>query len=238
MGTCISLTKDSTLAIGLNRVKRDFADQDLAILDVLRPHLTQAYDNARVVSTMQEQIAAMRLTMGEGQGALLSYAHDGRIRWVTPSATKLLIAFGLQTPRRTNRLPGLLRDWLGQLQSRLNSMTNMPPPLTPLQINAGERSLRIRHLPHGIQSVLVLEEIHHTMSSSPLISVGLSPREAEILSWVTQGKTNPEIGTILGISRRTVQKHLERVYSRLGVENRHAAMALVREAMHHEGGVK
>jgi DNA-binding CsgD family transcriptional regulator len=54
----------------------------------------------------------------------------------------------------------------------------------------------------------------------------LSAREAEILGWVVEGKTNPEIGVILGISRRTVHKHLEHIYSRLGVENRHAAMSL------------
>lgn len=48
--------------------------------------------------------------------------------------------------------------------------------------------------------------------------------------WVAEGKTNPEIGTILGISPHTVQKHLERAYKRLGVENRHAAMRMVLDA--------
>ncbi len=57
--------------------------------------------------------------------------------------------------------------------------------------------------------------------------LGLSPRESEILIWVAQGKTNPEIGMILGIIRRTVQKHLERIYIKLGVENRTAAAALL-----------
>ena len=60
-------------------------------------------------------------------------------------------------------------------------------------------------------------------------SLGLSPRETKILSWVVNGKTNPKISTILGISRHTVQKHRERVYGRLGVENRQAAMPLVWE---------
>lgn len=80
MGACIAVTKDSTLAIGLNRIKRDFSDQDLAILDLLRPHLTQAYDNARIVTTIQEQLAAMRLTMEEGQDALLYIC----ARWASP----------------------------------------------------------------------------------------------------------------------------------------------------------
>lgn len=57
-----------------------------------------------------------------------------------------------------------------------------------------------------------------------LSQLGLSRREIEILNWVAQGKTNSEIGAILGVSPRTVQKHLEHVYNRLGVDNRHAAM--------------
>ncbi|MCS6305724.1 MAG: helix-turn-helix transcriptional regulator [Nitrospira sp.] len=69
----------------------------------------------------------------------------------------------------------------------------------------------------------MFEERAASFSPSTLIDLGLTRRESEILCWVAQGKTNPEIGTILGISPRTVQKHLERIYARLGVENRTAA---------------
>ncbi len=55
--------------------------------------------------------------------------------------------------------------------------------------------------------------------------LALSAREAEVLSWVAQGKTNAEISRILGISARTVQKHLEHIFDKLGVENRTAAAA-------------
>lgn len=55
--------------------------------------------------------------------------------------------------------------------------------------------------------------------------LGLTPREAEVLAWVAQGKSNGVIGAILGISPRTVQKHLERTFSKLGVESRTAAAA-------------
>ena len=58
---------------------------------------------------------------------------------------------------------------------------------------------------------------------APLERLGLSPREAEILLWVAQGKSNYEVGVILGISVATVKKHLEKVYAKLGVESRHAA---------------
>ncbi len=60
-------------------------------------------------------------------------------------------------------------------------------------------------------------------------ALGLTAREAEILSWVVQGKTNPEIGTITGIQLTTVKKHLESIFVKLGVENRTAAVALALE---------
>ncbi len=84
---------------------------------------------------------------------------------------------------------------------------------------------------YDVNVLLLFEEKVAPFAVHMLARRGLTSRESEILDWVVQGKTNPEIGTILGISSRTVQKHLERIYRRLGVENRHAAMALVMEIM-------
>jgi len=64
-----------------------------------------------------------------------------------------------------------------------------------------------------------------------LEELGLTPREAEILLWVAQGKTNPEIATILGIGLTTVKKHLEATFAKLGVENRTTAAALALEKL-------
>ena len=55
-------------------------------------------------------------------------------------------------------------------------------------------------------------------------SLGLSQRETEVFNQVAEGKTNSAISLILGISERTVEKHLERVYQKLGVESRTAAV--------------
>ncbi len=64
-----------------------------------------------------------------------------------------------------------------------------------------------------------------------LQSLGLTPREAEILFWVSQGKTNPEVCTILEMKLFTVKKHLENIYAKLGVENRTAASAMALEKL-------
>lgn len=71
-------------------------------------------------------------------------------------------------------------------------------------------------------------------SARPLEAFGLSPREAEVLLWVAQGKTNPEIATILGISEETVKKHMKEVLGTLGVETRTAATLRALERLHPE----
>jgi DNA-binding NarL/FixJ family response regulator len=68
-------------------------------------------------------------------------------------------------------------------------------------------------------------------SPQPLESLGLSAREAEILFWVAQGKSNPEIGTILQISPATAKKHLENIFSKLGTENRASATLMALEVL-------
>lgn len=60
-------------------------------------------------------------------------------------------------------------------------------------------------------------------SWEPLLKLGLTPRVAEVLLWVAQGKTNADIATILGISESTVKKHLLEIFQAVGVETRSAA---------------
>ncbi len=62
--------------------------------------------------------------------------------------------------------------------------------------------------------------------SSRVLDAALTPRETEVLSWLAKGKTNRDIADILGMSHRTVNKHLEHIFEKLGVETRAAAAAL------------
>ena len=75
---------------------------------------------------------------------------------------------------------------------------------------------------HGL---LLLEEEHTRLEPTVFRRVGLTRREAEVLVWVAEGKTDAEIGVILGVSARTVQKHVEHIFPKLGVETRTAAAA-------------
>lgn len=81
-----------------------------------------------------------------------------------------------------------------------------------------------------------LQVIHLTEESAPpgpadLVSLGLTPRQAEVLYWIAQGKTNGETAVILGTSPRTVDKHVEQLLERLGVENRLAAAARANDVL-------
>lgn len=60
-------------------------------------------------------------------------------------------------------------------------------------------------------------------SAKPLEALGLTPREAEVLLWIAQGKSNSEIGMILGCAENTVKVHTARIFEKLGFENRNAA---------------
>jgi DNA-binding NarL/FixJ family response regulator len=68
-------------------------------------------------------------------------------------------------------------------------------------------------------------------SFGPLIRLGLTPRAAEALLWLAQGKTNPDIATILGITESTVKKYVQEIFEKLGVETRGAATVRALEVL-------
>lgn len=77
----------------------------------------------------------------------------------------------------------------------------------------------------------VLEERDTPPGPAALLRLGLTAREAEVLYWIAQGKSNPDIATILGASVRTVHKHVEHIFQKLGLETRNAAMLAALEVL-------
>jgi len=68
-------------------------------------------------------------------------------------------------------------------------------------------------------------------TAAPLEKLGISPREAEVLLWMAQGKANHDIATIIGCTHATVKKHTVHIFEKLGVETRGAAMLIAIEAL-------
>lgn len=99
---------------------------------------------------------------------------------------------------------------------------------------ASGRALRVRHLGLvGLGERMLLLQLRSqrdsqadAAGSNRVVEAQLTPRETEVLAWVAKGKTNRDVADILGMSPRTVNKHLEHVFEKLGVETRAAATAL------------
>ncbi len=87
---------------------------------------------------------------------------------------------------------------------------------------------QVQHLPH--QSHIATGPGLHSPVRTPVnLRLGLTEREAEILHWVALGKTNPVIGSILGISEYTVKNHMQRLFRKLDVSNRAQAVGRLQE---------
>ncbi len=77
----------------------------------------------------------------------------------------------------------------------------------------------------------VLEEKAPSPNPAALLQLGLTAREAEVLWWIAQGKSNPDIATILGAGVRTIHKHVENIFRKLGCETRAAAAVTAQETL-------
>ena len=107
----------------------------------------------------------------------------------------------------------------------LSSSKKKNTPGTQQPAECEGRRLSLRCVRMAGQCLLFLEGQQATFQTTLLKPLRLTRREAEVLAWASQGKSNKEVGSILGLSARTVGKHLEHIYSKLGVESRTAAAA-------------
>ena len=136
----------------------------------------------------------------------------GRIAWRSPQAALWLHA--LEVPPAPGLLPGSLEAALA------------PGAVIAVGTSSGMR-LSVRNLgAAALGETMLLFAVQREGPAARLADAALTPRETEVLSWLAKGKTNRDIGEILGTSPRTVNKHLEHIFEKLGVETRAAAAAL------------
>lgn len=228
---CMTLPAPSAKVHGLafHRSRRNFTGRERLILNLLRPHLTQARQNARIVARLREELCNLTGALENLKCGVVVLDNCSRPRLITPSARRLFADFYEGACQDTGGLPETVRDWIREHQRILKS-GSLPAPLAPLVVDRPGRRLMVRLLSDGTRTLL-LEEVHAGIDVRRLGGFNLSGRESEVLGWAAQGKTNSEIGTILGISCRTVQKHLEHIFQKIGVETRTAAAAWFLEAV-------
>ena len=120
-------------------------------------------------------------------------------------------------------LPQAVKQWIEVQEGGFPIKNGASIPYKTLVSGKGGERLVARLVSDRDQYILILNEQLPSFPTNSLDRFGLTQREGEVLSWVAQGKTNEETGAILSISPRTVGKHLERIYDKLGVETRTSA---------------
>jgi len=210
---------------GLYRRRRGFSEEERFMVSILHPHLLQAHDNAERLTTMLDDLRVLEQGVDELRRGLVRLTPGGKVRLATAVAQTWLHAYFPGRSAGTERLPDTLHRWaVGHLR-RLNVGEDMSSPVRPLIVKGKSRRLVIRLVLDRSAPLLLLHEEGVKLAAKPLESLGLSRREAEVLVWVAEGKTNPEVALILSLSPRTVQTYVDRIFRKLGVETRTAAAA-------------
>ena len=161
-----------------------------------------------------------------GYATIAVRAADGSLMWQTPLARDLLERYcGTQAPQT----PAVVVEWLRRCLQLLG--TSGEPPKLALERGATQLLFRLHQQIGDVEAdgdwLIVMREVSDTAVIEAMsLSFKLTAKEAEVLYWVVKGKTNKDIGDILGSSPMTVKKHLERVFVKLGVETRTAAAGM------------
>lgn len=201
------------IACAFNRGQRDFTERDRLKLNLVRPHLLQAYANVEELAGHLEEKRDLETALRETGHGVIGLDANGRVAHATPGVADCLARyFPVSEPLGVLPIPVL--EWL-----RVDGAT-------PFVAAGTESKLIIRKPANTERPLLLLSEEHHGRLPS---GQHLTPREVEVLHWLAEGKSNAEIATILGIASGTAKQHVERILAKLGVENRTAAAALVRE---------
>lgn len=173
--------------------------------------------NSRLVKQARSALDAF------GQATMAVTQRDGKVVWQTPLARRLLHDFfgdiDQYAPRR-------LTDWIADT----DKARQVGQDSHPLVVLRGARRLiflAFDQTGEGEWLIMLREESDSALIDALMLSFNLTTRESEVLYWVIKGKTNRDVGDILGTSPGTVKKHLEHVFEKLGVETRTAAAALV-----------
>ena len=199
-----------TIGIVVNRDRRTFSERDRSVLNAIHDHVLHSYRNADLLSLLTQE----------------SSAGSPRAIWLTASGAQPLIDAYVGSDRVPGTgLPELLLDWIrAQREWRRREEISV---FLPLRIPGPTGVLTVRFLagPSGAYDLLLLNEQRLPPLEDALASLGLSPRQTEVVRWVVQGKTSAEIGSLMGVTTRTVEKHLESIYARLNVDNRSTLVA-------------
>ncbi len=193
-------------------------------------YLTKPIDPDELMARMRVHLNNARLT-SSAQSALdrtgqhlFTVGTDGQIQWATPQTWELFSRAGVTEAWLQSALPRQLVDWL----------SHTPRTGQRLALEALDHSLEVRLIEHSCEREVLLKLIDAAAPCGPeklRQTLPLTERESEVLYWIGNGKTNREIGQILDMSPRTVNKHLEQIFRKLEVDNRTSAATVAIRAL-------
>ena len=157
---------------------------------------------------------------------LLAASRAGRILWCTPQAAKRLRA---ALPDFENEGYTVSADVCAWLKRQADEDVNGSPVSIALTIGDLPIKLRLSYIGQISADEFLLRLVEDEFGGDEQVikaKLALTARELEVLLWIARGKSNRDVAEILSLSPRTVNKHLEQIYAKLGVENRTSAAAL------------
>jgi DNA-binding CsgD family transcriptional regulator len=229
---CCSSQPKEDVVIAIHRSKRDFTERDRLVLNLIRSHLIQAYRNAQALTQTQQELAQLNRTLEQIGTIILT--RDLKVQRMTRRAWELLLQYFQVTSGSATQLPENLLRWIKHQICQLTVTDKISSPCIPLQLEREGKRLVVRlipDLPNEQYLLFLQEELPQSFSPELLVLLGLTKREAEVLFWVAKDKSNREIALILGCREKTVQKHLEHIYGKLGVQTRAAAIVCALEQL-------
>jgi CheY-like chemotaxis protein/DNA-binding CsgD family transcriptional regulator len=170
-----------------------------------------------------------------GQATVAIDARDGRLVWQTPLARQLIrVWFAPAVSGGTGVAEETPPQLLAWARAARQARRERREPAPAVATDGARRLLASFHDQGGDEAwLVVLREENDARALAALMEAfHLTTREAEVLYWVIRGKTNRDVGDILGASPRTVHKHLEHVFEKLGVETRTAAASMAMARLH------
>jgi DNA-binding CsgD family transcriptional regulator len=220
---------DQQIPISLHRWDKDFTERDRAILVHLAPHLAQAHRNAKAFSDTRLETERLNRALQTTSQELVLLSSTSQVQWMTERGSSWLKFYFDARSTSSRCLPDDLVRWVRYQCQQLAEGAILEGSSKPLELRRDKRRLTVRLSQSSPDELkLLLSETQVGIFPEALKPHGLrlTDREAEVFGWMIEGKNNPEIALILGISPRTAEKHVENVLSKLGVENRFAAVKL------------
>jgi DNA-binding CsgD family transcriptional regulator len=225
MALPLRIDERRVISVVFNRSSSDFRDKERAVLETVRPALAAFYRNLAAREVANASLACITDLAASGNWQMLRVTTAGRILDAAAPCLQLLRAFfPREMAARPSQLPMGLTEWLSR--SRVWGLDRIAPGAGENFTMSRGGARLIAHFVSNIDDAvgyLLLKRERSEVTSAQLAPLPLTSRERDVLSLVAAGKTNAEIATLLEISARTVQKHLEHIFDKLGVETRTAA---------------